>query len=645
MSTQFGRWSFEEEPVSASFIGQVETALSPYAPEGLTIERNGLLTFAFGPFHTSDESAPKRQPFVSSQGNWLMWDGRLDNREQCIQILGIEDSKLSDVEIVARAYERRETESFALLVGDWAVSIWNPRSCCLILATDFLGTRRLYYSVDQKSVLWSTLLDPLLHFSDCPSAICEEYLAGWLSSYPQESLTPFKNLRAVPAGHQVTIRTGSIVTRQFWRFDPDRRPPCRNDRDFEEAFLVEFRKSIVRRLRSSTPVLAELSGGVDSSSIVCTADHLCSQGITNQRLDTVSYFNDAEPNWDERPFVTAVERQRGRQGNHIDIGSPAILVDSGRSRFAATPSYADSQSSFSQDLARCIASGPYRVVLSGIGGDEVTGGVPTPIPELADYLSSLRLFRFVRRLGEWSLAKRKPIIHLLFQTLSAFGPVRPNIDMPWLCPEFVRLNHAALAGYPKRVTLRGGPPSFQANMAALDGLRRQIACGPPTIAPVFERRFSFLDRDFLTFCYSVPREQFVRPFQRRSLLRRAMKGIVPEEILNRKRKAFVVRQLIAALSETRDSLAKDRKEFLCGAYRIAEFGAFIEALDAACRGEDVPLIPLVRTIALENWLRSINSQSLFASALSRRFSVRDQFTEDRTNGILGREQSTMKGGD
>ena len=319
MSVQFGRWSFDEETDSATSTKRVRTILSACAPDGVTIENIGPLTLVFGAFHTSTESPRQRQPFVSRQGNWFMWDGRLDNREECLSALDISDARFPDVAIVARAYELGGAESFGHLIGDWALSIWNPVERNLVLATDFLGARRLYYSTDHKRVVWSTILDPLVLFSDRPFAICEEYLAGWLSAFPRETLTPFKDICAVPAGHCVTIRKGSVMTRQFWKFDSHKRARCGNDREFEEEFLALFQKSIARRLRSSSPVLAELSGGVDSSSIVCTADRLCTQGVVDQRLDTVSYFDDGEPNWDERPFVYAVEktaRSAGRPHRH-----------------------------------------------------------------------------------------------------------------------------------------------------------------------------------------------------------------------------------------------------------------------------------------------------------------------------------------
>src|SRR6202035_132686 len=95
----------------------------------------------------------------------------------------------------------------------------------------------------------------------------------------------------------------------------------RSDAEYEEHFRFCFTESVKRRLRSDSPVLAELSGGMDSSSIVCMADQILARGKgETPRLDTLSYYDDSEPNWNERPYFTKVEEKRGRAGCHIDVG-------------------------------------------------------------------------------------------------------------------------------------------------------------------------------------------------------------------------------------------------------------------------------------------------------------------------------------
>ena len=110
---------------------------------------------------------------------------------------------------------------------------------------------------------------------------------------------------------------------------------------------------------------------------------------------------------------------------------------------------------------------------------------------------------------------------------------------PWLQSSFVKHHRAALSGYPFRTKLLGPLPSFQGNMRTFDALQRQLACKALPLEPPFEKRYPCLDRSLLEFIFAIPREQLVRPTQRRSLMRRALVGIVPEEILNRKAKAFL----------------------------------------------------------------------------------------------------------
>ena len=87
-----------------------------------------------------------------------------------------------------------------------------------------------------------------------------------------------------------------------------------SDAEYEEHFRSVFAQSVRRRLRSDSPILAELSGGMDSSSIVCMADEIISRGqLATPRLDTLSYYDDSEPNWNERPYFSQVEEKRGRR--------------------------------------------------------------------------------------------------------------------------------------------------------------------------------------------------------------------------------------------------------------------------------------------------------------------------------------------
>jgi asparagine synthase (glutamine-hydrolysing) len=352
---------------------------------------------------------------------------------------------------------------------------------------------------------------------------------------------------------------------------------------------------------------------MDSSSIVCMADTIIARGAADTpRLDTVSYYSDSEPNWNERPYFTKVEEKRGQTGCHIDVGSQETLRCEFESHcFAATPGSLGRPNESTKQFAAHMNSQGNRVVLSGIGGDEVTGGVPTPTTELEDLLASGRFGTLARQLKIWALNKRRPWSHLFFEAVRGFfGPIL--IDVPehkrpvsWLDPDFVGRNRTSLTGYQSRLSLLGPLPSFQENLATLDMLRRQLGCTPLPTDLRHEKRYPYLDRNLLEFLFALPREQLVRPGQRRSLMRRALVGIVPEMILNRKRKAYAGRSLMTAISREWPSLVELSQHLISGSLRIIDPKRFFEVLQKAHRGEEIPLVLVARTLLIERWLRAL----------------------------------------
>ena len=563
MSVQFGIWNFEGQPPAPDYIEKVSATLAPYGPDSNEAYSKGGVRILYRAFHTTKESRREAQPHISSSGSIITWDGHLDNRAELISEL--RDSLAcdsTDVAIVAAAYERWGAHCFAKLIGDWALSIWSAIHRSLILAKDPIGTHHLYYSFDNDQVTWSTLLDPLARFAGKTFALNEEYIAGWFSMFPAVHLTPCVGIHSVPPSSSVLLRPGKHTISKDWDFNPSKAIRYRNDAEYEEHFRSVFATAVQRKLRSDKPVLSELSGGRDSSSIVCMADTVIGRGIAETpRLDTISYYDDSEPNWNERPYFTRVEEKRGRTGWHVNVGTqdpdkipaPEPPPESAHGRFVPTPGYGGRTS---PQVRMCLAEQGNRVVLSGVGGDEVMGGVPTPAPELENLLARAQFGALAHQLKVWALEKRKPWFNLFWEAARGFFPpalvgvpkyMRPG---PWLQYSFVKRHRAALTGYPSRTKLFGPLPSLQESMSTLDALRRQLARTALPFEPPYEKRYPYLDRGLLEFMFAIPREQLVRPTQRRSLMRRALVGIVPDEILNKKGKAFVARRRWFASRET-----------------------------------------------------------------------------------------------
>lgn len=620
MSVQFGTWNIDGKPVEPDYLEKVKQVLRPYGPDDAGAYVKNGIGMLYHAFHTTKESSYELQPHETPSGAVITWDGRLDNRAELIGELPNIPANSSDVSIVAAAYAQWDTDCFAKLLGDWALSVWDAYRRLLILAKDPVGVRHLYYSIDQDQVTWCTIVDPLALFAGHPFVLNEEYVAGWLSLFPAAHLTPYKGIHSVPPSSSVHIREGKHAISKYWDFDPTRKIRHRTDVEYEEDFRDVFSKAVRRRLRSNTPVLAELSGGMDSSSIVCMADTIIDRGIAEtRRLDTISYYNDSEPHWNERPYFASVEEKRDRVGTHIDVGAlEPCDFDLDRSYFAAVPnSSRGRRSKTSHRLDACLHSQGNRVILSGIGGDELTGGFPTPTLELQDLLATGQLRTLAHQLKAWALYLRKPWFLLFSDAARAFFPralrAMPEHRRPvaWLNPDFAKRHRNALEGYERRRKLFGPLPTFQDSLLVLDALRRQLESYALPSDPLYENRYPYLDRDFLEFIHAIPREQLVRPGQRRSLMRRALHGIVPDEILERKRKAYVTRGPVARILADWDRYAALTQHLISEALGIVDGEKFFEALQKVRRGEEVPLVPLLRTLQIEMWLRNLAAQRFF----------------------------------
>src|SRR5882762_9512499 len=317
------------------------------------------------------------------------------------------------------AWEAWGTECFRRLIGDYSLAVWEPNRRTLTMAKDFIGVRYLYYEILPEGmrggarshdelgdaeppsgpcIWWCSRLEPLILLSGRQYDINEEYIAGYFAFHPANHITPYVGVDALPAGHYVQIRNGQKKLVQYWHFDPDRRITYKTDGEYEEHFRHVFFQSVKRRLRTDAPIVAGLSGGRDSSAIVCVADELILKGeAETPRLDTYSRYDEDEPFGNDKPYLTIVEQKRGRTGHHFGHGksdsSTLITPTSNPARrhlqlldldcFSAHPGINQSGAESVQQRMEFMKGNGYRIILAGIGGDEFTGGVPYCISELA----------------------------------------------------------------------------------------------------------------------------------------------------------------------------------------------------------------------------------------------------------------------
>lgn len=615
MSVQAGIWNFDGRPIDRKVLANISDSLKDQGPDGESCYVDGPVALLYRPFHTTAESRREKQPYFSNRGFVLTWDGRLDNREDLIADLGSDlEAEPTDVATVAAAFDRWETECFHHIIGDWAVSIWKPEQRELIFAIDYIAVRHIFYYLKRERIWWSTDLSPLVLLSSDRFRIDDDYIAGYFAHDPDAYLTPYREIREVPPGQFVRIQNHKISIERFWRFSSKSRIRYKADTEYEEHFRYLFRQSVRRRLRSDSPILAELSGGLDSSSIVCMADDiLANEGEQIPRLDTISYYDDTEPNGDDSIYFPKIEQKRGRVGIHLDGSKLSSSPNSLQcSEFCVLPGALGTKRELDDERAGVVLGGGYRVVLSGIGGDEFMGGVPDPRTHLADLIVQFKLASLTTQLMAWSLAKRKPWIQLLWQ--SAIDALPASLGQyllkeakveSWIRKRFADRTRLAVRRLDVQEHFGFWLPSRRAYVGGVLAMAGKLAKFALPVSAIEETTYPYLDQNLIEFVLSIPATQLLRPGERRSLMRRSLVGIVPQDILSRRTKQFSARTPVLVLEKRWGELQNMYERSLSSELGYVHDDQFLRVISDARAGKTVPLVRVLRAISLEYWLRDL----------------------------------------
>jgi asparagine synthase (glutamine-hydrolysing) len=632
MSVQGGIWNFDGQPVDPKLPENLSESLRQQGPDGESIYVKDSVGLLYRPLHTTAESRQEKQPYTSRRGFIVTWDGRLDNREVLIADLrGDLDDSPTDVAIFAAAFDRWDSACFRRIIGDWAVSIWKPEQRELVFAVDYMAIRHIFYYLKNDRIWWATDLSPLVLLSGDKFHIDDDYIAGYFAHDPDAHLTPYREIREVPPGQFVRIRKGGASVERYWRFSPKSRIRYKTDAEYEEHFRHAFRQSVRRRLRSDSPVLAELSGGLDSSSIVCMADDIKSQeGVQTPRLDTLSYYDKTEPSGDDWIYFQKIEEKRGRVGIHIDgstLGSSPASLEC--SEFCPLPGALGVWQKLGEERADVVRDGGYRAVLSGIGGDEFLGGVPDPRALLADLIVQCKFVSLAQQLMAWSLVKRRPLIQLLWQ--SAIGVLPASLGQyvvkeakvePWIRKDFAKRTRLAVRQLDVDEHFGLWLPTRRSYIGGVQLMACKLAKFIPPVSALEEARYPYLDQNLIEFILSIPASQLLRPGERRSLMRRSLAGIVPQEILSRRTKQVGARGPVKVLEKHWNELQSVYQTPLSSTLGYVDEAQLLKTICDAHAGKIVPLARVLWTISLEYWLRDLATRGLLDTPAASSSSAR-----------------------
>ena len=543
-------YNLDGRPLDRALLRRMTDTIAHRGPDGTGLFVDNPVGLSHQMLRTTPESLQEKQPLADETGNLVLTlDGRVDNRDDLKAALEAAGARLrddTDAELVLRAYQSWGEECPRRIIGDFAFVIWDKGERRLFCARDPFGMKPFYYHLDDRAFRCGSELQQILEDPDVRREPNEGMVAEYLSAvivHTEETL--YRGVFRLPAGHVMVVQPGRIRKFRYWNIEPGWEIRYRTDEQYAEHFLEIFKEAVKCRLRSLGPVGADLSGGLDSSSIVCMAQSLYRAGESpDHGFETFSQVLPGLPS-DESAYINDVVKMWGLKANRLRVPAPeaSCYTESVRRSldFPDYPNGADGNA-----LRVLARSKGIRIKLTGQGGDERLG---QSAYYYADLLRELRLPSLVREV--WSDASRIGTNAAISRALSTGvapllpGGMRGFIRLlrggnrkffPWIAPKF-----AARVNLLERVHANPPVPRFP-TLAQQDIFETVIHGTSVHVTEVEERldswfglegRHPFQDQRIVEFALGLPESQRWRHGQHKFVLRQAMRGLLPETIRQR----------------------------------------------------------------------------------------------------------------
>jgi len=525
------------------------TALLPAAPAagqpcvGLGNRRLAIL----------DLSPASHQPMSSRDGRWtLVYNGELYNYRELrseLERLGHTFRSPGDTEVLLTAFAEWGAAALPRLVGMFAFAIHDQLERRVTLARDPFGIKPLYYALAGDTLVFASEIPAILEFPGVSRTVDSQRFHDFLTSANTDAGggTLFADIRQLPAGHFMQVPldrpTGAQPTR-WWQLDLDQELDVSFD---TAAGLVRdaFLDSLQLHLRSDVPLGFALSGGLDSSAVVSAARHLLGPAA---ELHTFSFIP-ADPLIDETRFSNAVIQSTGAVAHTLSLEAEDLRRDiDALSGVQAEPIASPVIYAQYRVLGLAREAG-MKVVLGGQGADEMLAGYDRYLPA--------RLASLLRQ-GHWLRAVRNAtgaVTPYSGGTLGALRVATGNALPGWLVVP-ARMSWRALRGKegwldsawfaargvsPTPLWSAHGPRVLRAMLdynlreSQIQALMRYEDRN--AMAFSLENRVPFLTPALVQLLFSLPEEYLLADDgTRKAVFRHAMRGIVPDLVLDRQDK-------------------------------------------------------------------------------------------------------------
>lgn len=522
-----------------------------------------------------DLSPAGRMPMVNAQQTvWITYNGEVYNFAELRQELSAKGYRFrshTDTEVILHLYEEEGPECVKRLNGMFAFAICDLRSGrpLLFLARDHFGIKPLYYLHRGRQFAFASEVKSLLQLPGVSAAVDPVALQQYLTFlWVPDPATLFQGIVKLPAGHYAVFRHGNLEITQYWdlSFPPVGQSAAHTEADLIDELRERFRRSVYSQMVSDVPIGAFLSAGVDSSSIVAMMAERTTQPLRTYTVTFPSQHRKGELTLDDPQVAKRVARHFGC-AHHEMVVEPQVADLLPRLIWYMDEPIADPAIITAYLVCR-EARKTVSVLLSGIGGDEIFAGYRK---HYAHYWAHAyrQLPAFLRR------GVIEPTIAALpsFRGSAVKGLVRLSKKMTrsaTLSPPdaflmnstyFDKTQRNALLAPDVLAQMRGADPWQQhrhyfAHVVHADFLHQMLYVDTKafmtslnltyndkmSMATSVETRVPFLDRELVEFAaWQIPPALKLKGFWRpttKHILRRAMAGIVPSEILRQPKAGF-----------------------------------------------------------------------------------------------------------
>jgi asparagine synthase (glutamine-hydrolysing) len=543
-------------PCDSRLLKSMTDSISHRGPDGEGHWVSGSIGLGHRMLWTTPESCHERLPFAQPvSGLSITADARIDNREELFAALdfdGRPKGGIADSELILAAYEKWGEECPKYLLGDFSFAIWDSRNKKLFCARDPLGIKPFFYYMNKNVFRWASETDAIFEDKDIPkepnrALICLYFL----KRFDERERTLFRDILRLPPGHSLVVENGGLRKREYWNIDPKHEIYHQNDGEYAEHFLSLFKEAVRVRMRGYGSLGILVSGGLDSSSIACTAQMISDRdSVSKNGFETFSVVFDGLP-CDERKYIDEVVGRWRMKANLICYERNLFVIDFEENSRSPDMNFPLGAVSIIPAMKAAKEKG-IRIMLNGFGGDDF---LAAGFDHLTDFFTQGRFRKLMAQLKfDAHLSPRSPLSLFLNYCVLPSLPHSLRIPLRKIkrlllgngFPSWVNKDCLRIEGIYERLRLSGCnlqfPTQVQRRIYELFwfGWNGNVAMDcEERLSSRFgmESRFPFFDRRLVEFLLAVPDEQRWSGCWPKMILRTAMEGILPEPVRMRQDKA------------------------------------------------------------------------------------------------------------